>query len=126
MGEATYIVTIMTLKISLGIFFARIVIKAWQLTVIYITVGVNIVSSIASFIYVLLRCGPNLDAYVYKQLANNCTPRGLDRFFAYQQAAFSTLTDIVFATLPIFILWNTCMNKQSKISVGLILSMAAL
>lgn len=125
-GEATYLLTIMMLKISLAIFFARIVIKPWQLFTIYITVGVNILSSLSSFFYVLLRCGPNLNIYVYKQLAYECTPDPLDRFFAYQQAAFTTLTDLTFATLPIFILWNAHMCIRSKISVGFILSLAAL
>jgi hypothetical protein len=114
----------MILKVSLGIFFARIVVKRWQLWTIYGTVAVNIISSAASFFYVLLRCGPNLDVYVYVQLANRCTPRSLDRFFAFQQAAFTTLTDCVFVTLPVFILWNAHMSKRSKFSVGIILSLA--
>ncbi|KAF2265167.1 hypothetical protein CC78DRAFT_207671 [Lojkania enalia] len=125
-GEATYIITIMVMKISLGIFFARIVVKTWQLWTIYFTVAVNILSSAASFFYCLFRCGTNLDAYVFYQLADKCTPRALDRFFAYQQASFTTLTDCIFATLPIFILWNSSMDTTSKISVGLILSLAAL
>jgi hypothetical protein len=125
-GEATYIVTVAVLKLSLGIFFARIVVKPWQLWTIYSTVAVNIVSSTASFFYVLLRCGVNLNIYVYEQLANRCTPRSLDRFFAYQQAAFTTITDCIFATLPIFILWDAHMDIRSKLSVGFILSLAGL
>jgi hypothetical protein len=126
MGEATYLITIMTLKISLGIFFARIVVAPWQLMTIYVTMGVNVLSSAASFFYVLLRCGPDLDIYVQKQLYNNCTPRALDRFFAFQQASFTTATDLVFIILPVFILWNASMDIRSKLSVGFILSLAAL
>ncbi|KAF2194861.1 hypothetical protein K469DRAFT_726006 [Zopfia rhizophila CBS 207.26] len=125
-GEATYIITVMILKVSLGIFFARIVVKPWQLWTIYINVAVNIVSSMVSFFYVIFRCGANLDVYVYRQLANECAPRPLDRFFAYQQASFTTLTDCIFASFPIFILWNASMDIRSKISVGFILSLAAL
>jgi hypothetical protein len=116
----------MTLKISLGIFFARIIIKPWQTGLIYINVGVNVFSSAAAFFYVLFRCGPNLDDYVMQQLMNKCTPRTLDRFIAYQQAAITTLTDIIFVTLPIFILWNANMSRRSKLSVGFILCLAAL
>ncbi|KAF2874168.1 hypothetical protein BDV95DRAFT_604366 [Massariosphaeria phaeospora] len=125
-SEAMYVLTIMVLKISLAIFFARIVVKQWQLTTIYIAVAVNIISSLASFFYVFLRCGPDLDKYVYNQLAWNCTPKALDRFIAFQQASFTTLTDIVFVLLPVLILWNASMNLRSKISVGLILSLATL
>ncbi|KAH7389776.1 hypothetical protein BKA66DRAFT_510809 [Pyrenochaeta sp. MPI-SDFR-AT-0127] len=125
-SEATYVLAMMVLKISLGIFFARIIIKPWQFVLIYITVGVNIFSSAAAFFYCLFRCGPNLDKYVMQQLSNKCAPRPLDRFMAYQQAAFTTLTDIVFITLPIIIVWNANMDRKSKFSVGFILCLAAL
>jgi hypothetical protein len=47
-------------------------------------------------------------------------------FMAYQQAAITTLTDIVFVALPVFILWNANMSRRSKMSVGFILCLAAL
>jgi hypothetical protein len=125
-SEATYIMAMMTLKISLGIFFARIIVKPWQLGLIYVNVGINIFSSAAAFFYCLFRCGANLDNYVIQQLYDRCTPQTLDRFVAYQQAAVTTLTDIVFVVLPVFILWNANMSRRSKISVGFILCLAAL
>lgn len=125
-GEATYLATIMVLKISLGIFFGRIVVVPWHLRIIYITVIVNVLSNASAFVYVLLRCGPDIDQYLFMQLQYKCTPRNLDNFFAYQQAALTTFTDLVFATLPVFILWNTNMDLRSKLSVGFILSLAGL
>jgi hypothetical protein len=118
--------TVMILKISLGIFFARIVVKRWHLWTIRTAVALNVTSSTAGFFYCLFRCGPNLNLYVYRQLAFECTPRKLDLFIAYQQASITTSTDIVFALLPLFILWNANMDTRSKISVGFILSLAAL
>jgi hypothetical protein len=118
--------TMMTLKISLGIFFARIVIKPWQVGLIYANVGVNILSSLGAFFFCLFRCGLDIDNYVLLQVAGMCTTRTLDRFFAYQQAAITTLTDIVFVTLPILVLWNSNMSRRSKISVGFILCLATL
>ncbi|KAH3907458.1 hypothetical protein HBI56_158540 [Parastagonospora nodorum] len=123
-SEATYVVAMMMLKISLGIFFTRIVVKTWQIGLIYVNVGVNIISSVATFFYVLFRCGSNLDIYADQQFINQCTSRTLDRFMAYQQASITTLTDLVFVVLPIFVLWNANMSRRSKISVGLILSLA--
>jgi hypothetical protein len=125
-SEATYVMAMMTLKISLGIFFARIVIKPWQMRLIYINVGVNIISSVATFFYCLFRCGPDLNIYVLQQVSDRCTPKTLDRFMAYQQAAITTLTDLVFVVLPVSILWNANMNRRSKISVGFILCLAGL
>lgn len=114
------------LKTSLGIFFSRVVVAPWQLMAIYVTVGVNIFSSVASFFYVIFRCGADLDVYVYKQLYNNCTPRALDRFFAFQHASLATATDLAFIVLPIFMLWNTSMSVRSKLTVGFILILATL
>lgn len=51
---------------------------------IYITLGVNVFSSAAAFFYVIFRCGHDVDRYVLQQLKEQCAPRGLDRFMAYQ------------------------------------------
>lgn len=74
----------MTVKISLGIFFARIVVARWHIMLIYVTIGVNMCSSVAAFFYCILRCGPDVERYALQQLKNQCTSRGLDRFMAYQ------------------------------------------
>lgn len=118
--------SLQVLKISLGIFFARIVVKPWQLGIIYVNVAVNILSSCAAFFFVLFRCGSNIDKYVEQQLLDKCTPRTVDRFVSYQQASITTLTDIVFVTIPILILWKANMSKRSKVSVGFILSLATM
>jgi len=143
-SETTYVLSMMVLKISLGIFFARIVIQSWHLVLIYVTVGINILSSLAAFFYCIFRCGANLDDYVLQQLRMKCTSKKLDLFMAYQsgesvpdglslakahimnQASFNTLTDLVFLLLPMSILWSSTMDHRSKFSVGFILCIATL
>jgi hypothetical protein len=61
-----------------------------------------------------------------QQVSSQCTPEILDRFMAYQQAAVTTLTDVVFVALPVFILWNANMSRRAKLSVGFILCLATL
>lgn len=82
----------MTVKISVGIFFARIVVARWHIMLIYVTIGVNVFSSVAAFFYCIFRCGPNVDRYVLQQLKNECTSRGLDRFMAYQSGKMQHAT----------------------------------
>jgi uncharacterized membrane protein len=77
--------TFMILKISLGIFFARIVVKRWHFTLIYVTLGINILSSITTFFFSIFRCGTDLDMYLLNHLTGHCAPIPLDRFMAYQQ-----------------------------------------
>lgn len=83
-SESTYLAAMMIVKISLGIFFARIVVAPWHIMLIYVTIGANVLSSASAFFYCIFRCGSNVDMYALQQLKHNCTPRDLDRFMAYQ------------------------------------------
>ncbi|XP_014554198.1 hypothetical protein COCVIDRAFT_39867 [Bipolaris victoriae FI3] len=124
--ESSYVLTMMLIKISLAVFFARIVVKRWHLTVIYLFVTLSIVSSIATYFYIFLRCGPDLDQYLIRELIRDCTPLQLDIFMAYQQAVFNSITDIAFLFMPALVLWNSPMERRAKISVGIILVVATL
>ncbi|KAF2641903.1 hypothetical protein P280DRAFT_548514 [Massarina eburnea CBS 473.64] len=126
LSESTYIITVLVLKISLAIFFMRIVVEQWHRFLIYATISVSAISSLSAFFYAIFRCGPDVSHYASLQLQNKCTGRAPDRFVAYQQAAFAFLTDCIFVVLPIMLLWNANMQRRSKILVGLILTLATL
>ncbi|KAI4636764.1 hypothetical protein J4E93_010989 [Alternaria ventricosa] len=117
--ETGYLMAIMLVKISLAIFFSRIVVRRSHFIIIYVTVAANIVSSMSAFFYVIFRCGPNLEKYAVNEIIGRCQSRQVDYFFAYQQ-------DVVFFLLPIPILWYANMDLRHKFSVGFILSLAAL
>ncbi|KAH8728244.1 hypothetical protein GQ44DRAFT_785751 [Phaeosphaeriaceae sp. PMI808] len=101
-------------------------VRPWQMSLVYINVGINIVSSAATIFYVLFRCGSSLENYALHQLSDRCTSQKLDRFVSYQQAVVTTLTDLVFVALPMIILWNASMSRRSKVSVGFILGLATI
>ena len=67
-SDSTYLIAMMMVKISLGIFFARIVVAPWHLTLIYVTIGVNVLSSVSAFFYCIFRCGADVDNYALQQL----------------------------------------------------------
>jgi fluoride ion exporter CrcB/FEX len=83
-GYTSYIATMVTIKISVGLYFARIVVEKWHFKFIYGVVGVNLVSSIAAFFYTIFRCGTNMDEYALQQIMGNCGALPLDTFMAYQ------------------------------------------
>ncbi|CAA9960858.1 hypothetical protein PTMSG1_04242 [Pyrenophora teres f. maculata] len=126
MSECGYIMSMMIIKISVCIFFARIIVRRAHFIIIYVTAGVSIVSSLTAFFHCIFRCGTDLSVYIIKQVTNNCASTSLDLFMGYQQGAFSALTDIIFVILPVLILRNAQMDLRSKLSVGFILSLAAL
>ena len=74
-----------TLKISRGTLFPRIVVEPSQIMLIYTTIVVNVFSSAAAFFYPTFRYGSDLNEYPFQQLRNECTLRTLDRFMAFRQ-----------------------------------------
>lgn len=75
--------------------------------------------------FVTFRCG-DPRTFFEKQIQYQCINNTVTIAMAYQQAAISTVTDLIFALLPIPLLWNASMDRRSKISAGLILSLGAL
>ena len=118
--EVFYLVTILFLKISLGLFFLRVVQVKWQRKVIY---GVMIMSTIIQSYHVFLlvfACG-NPRYYPEHMLMSKCIPKHIQVDLAYEQAAVTTLTDLIFALLPIPLLWGTTLDRRSKLSVAFVL-----
>ena len=85
MSEASYVVSMMTIKISVGIFFTRIIVKRAHFILAYVCVGANIASSLSALFYCIFRCGPDLSQYIIKHITKQCTPLSGDMFMAYQQ-----------------------------------------
>jgi hypothetical protein len=55
-----------------------------------------------------------------------CMPPGNLKFAAFFNSSVSVLTDVVFALLPIPMLWKVQLNWKVKLAVGGILSMGVL
>ncbi|OCK82007.1 hypothetical protein K432DRAFT_294167 [Lepidopterella palustris CBS 459.81] len=124
-AEDFYIATICFMKVSFGIFFQRIIAKPWHRNLIYIIVAVSTVQSLANFFFIIFRCGPHPGHYLTMQLEGKCASRSVNLLFLYMHAAVTTVTDWIFALLPVFILWDSKMDIRTKISVGFILSLGA-
>lgn len=48
------------------------------------------------------------------------------KFAAFFNSGVSALTDLVFALLPFPLIWGLQMNKQTKIAIGVIMSLGGL
>ncbi|USP74792.1 hypothetical protein yc1106_02066 [Curvularia clavata] len=125
-AESSYVLAMMFIKISIAIFFARIIAKRQHMIIIYVAIAITVVSSVSTYLYCFLRCGPDLDEYLVRQLTDDCAPVHLDLFMAYQQAAFNTLTDVIFVAMPVVVLWNASMDRRAKVSAGFVLIIATL
>ncbi|KIW05020.1 hypothetical protein, variant 2 [Verruconis gallopava] len=119
-AEVSYLTTILFLKISLGLFFLRVVQSKWQRRAIY---GVVIMSTLIQAyhaLFYIFACG-NPRYYPEHILADKCIPGRIQVDLAYEQAAVTTATDLFFALIPIPLLWDTTLDRRSKLSVAFVL-----
>ncbi|KAF2673665.1 hypothetical protein BT63DRAFT_410641 [Microthyrium microscopicum] len=121
-NEVFYLSTQIFLKLSLGYFFLRVVIQKGVRRFVIATCCLSTLVNSYHILYVIFRCG-NPKNQADRQLLNLCTSGNVSVALGYEQAAVSTITDLIFAIMPIYLLWNVTMDMRSKISAGLILSL---
>jgi hypothetical protein len=126
--EHFYTIGLMTLKISLGIFFLRVMITKWQKRVIYIAILISTVFGTSYFFYSVFRCGYFSNIWVFLErrvTMEHCVTVQSGLAMGYTQSAIATITDWTFAVLPIFVLRNVHMGDREKYTVFVILSLGA-
>jgi hypothetical protein len=124
-NEVFYLLTQIFMKLALGLFFLRVIIRKNQRRFVIGTVAFCAVINTYHILFVIFRCG-DPKRLVESPMNENCVSNPISIALAYEQAAVSTVTDIIFAILPIPLLWNAMMDRRSKISAGVIMSLGAL
>ena len=122
--EIFYLVTIIFLKLSLGVFFLRICVKKWQKYLIYAVMVVNTAMNIFDAFFLTFMCGKPGN-FLLAGLEGKCLPNRVLVSIAYQQGAVTTSTDFIFALLPTTILWNANMDRRTKSVCAFVLSLGA-
>ncbi|KAK7716993.1 hypothetical protein SLS57_006400 [Botryosphaeria dothidea] len=121
-SETFYVITAMMVKLSLGIFFLRIVIKPWQRAMVYVVMILIALTSIFFFFFLIFLCGNPKD-YLVRYVYDQCAPRHVQTALAYLSAALGAAADWVYALIPIQIVVQANMDLRSKLSVLFILSL---
>ncbi|KAK8178132.1 hypothetical protein IWX90DRAFT_43636 [Phyllosticta citrichinensis] len=124
-SETIYVVTAMTVKLSLGVFFLRILIRPWQRCFVYAVMVLITLLSVFFFFNLIFMCGNPKD-YLVRYVADKCAPREVQRAMAYLSAAVGAFTDWTYAVLPLQIVLQANMQMRGKISVLLILSLGTI
>jgi hypothetical protein len=116
------------IKISLGGFFLRIMVERWQRWVVIGAVVLSCTLNIATVFFFIFMCGVPKGGVQFfeKYIANQCVSSTHQLIMYYFQACSGTLTDLVFALLPIFILRKSALPLRDKITAGAILLLATL
>jgi hypothetical protein len=126
-AESFYVVTMCALKISVAIFFTRVMVKPWQRWVVYVSVGLATAINIAYFFLIVFQCGvPNGGMrFLIRQLSKKCLTPAQFLGVSYTHGAISSVTDLIFAFLPVAILRQSKLQRRERMTVLLILTLAA-
>ncbi|KAG9692055.1 NADH-ubiquinone oxidoreductase, partial [Aureobasidium melanogenum] len=120
-----YVLSVIFLKISLAFFYLRIIVQRWQKIVICIAATTMTLYGLGyGFLYVF-RCGPNVEQQLVYWAEGKCIPDHTLLVMTYVFGSLDTLTDFIYAFLPIYILWNSNMPMGMKLTAGFLLCMGS-
>ena len=103
------------LKVSLTIFFLRIVIRPWQRAVIWAAFTLYTFYGIVYFFFAVFQCR-NPAQFFINVLEGRCLSFGILLPMGYVQSALNAVTDWVFAILPLFVLWRAQLPLRAKVT----------
>ncbi|KAF2083946.1 hypothetical protein K490DRAFT_50332, partial [Saccharata proteae CBS 121410] len=124
LDEVFYILTAWVLKLSLGVFFLRIIIRPWQRYMVYATMVISTLTSLFFFFFIIFMCG-NPGDYLIRYVTGQCAPHDVQLALTYTHAGINLVMDWMFAVLPIQIVLQANMKRRAKILVAFILSLGA-
>ncbi|CAD0023009.1 unnamed protein product [Aureobasidium pullulans] len=109
-----YALTCILLKISLGLFFLRIITEEWQRNVIHVGILINTLYGITYFGLCTFGCGDPAK-YLLRITLKQCI--SIDRVIipaSYVFTGFNAVMDWIMALLPITTIWHLNMPKMTK------------
>ena len=110
-------------KISLAIFYLRIVIRFWQRYIVLGTVILNTAYNVFLLFAALFNCG-DPSRYLENELKGTCMPVATTYALQLAGCVLNAATDWIFALLPIFVLFKATMPLPAKVGSGFILLLA--
>jgi hypothetical protein len=117
-AEAFYIWCMMLIKISLGIFFLRILVERWQRRIVYFMVTLSTATGFAYFWYAVFQCGlPNSGGLTFweKVITKKCNTTPLQaNSAAYVHGGVQVLTDISMLLVPLPVIYGARITRKEK------------
>lgn len=93
---------------------------------LYIVSGMFITMNLIAMLYIIFQCWPVSYAWDTSIKGGKCNPAQTLADIYYATTAVNIATDWFCALLPVPLLWNVQLNRNAKISVGVILGLGAL
>lgn len=113
-------------RTSVAIFLIRVSVSSRFRWIIIVNLAVVWIVSITFMFVVTFQCDP--PSYFYDQvlgLEGRCLPIAVVPNATIAHSAIGAVCDLVFASLPVPMLWNVQLNKRTKTVVAFLLGMGA-
>jgi hypothetical protein len=123
-AECFYVLTMITLKISLAIFFLRIIINPLHRYTVYGIISVATSAGVVYFFYTIFGCGVPVKAEVHwqRKMTQSCGSKSLVYGMSYMQAAVTAGTDLALVLIPVSVARKATINfKEKAIVIGIFL-----
>ena len=125
LSEVFYILTTTTLKISLGLFFLRVLSKRWQTRLFHTIIAVSATYGLFYALSTIFSCGDPrkiADAFLGSK---QCLPSAFVLATGYIYGIVNIIADWTFVLVPISVLIGSDLDRRSKISVSIVMALGA-
>ncbi|KEQ93815.1 hypothetical protein AUEXF2481DRAFT_30894 [Aureobasidium subglaciale EXF-2481] len=122
---AFYLLTSLALKLSLAVFFLRIVLEKWQRQTIIISTVIFSLYTFGFFFVAIFQCG-DPSKYLLHKVQGKCMSWSALGPLNYIHGVMNALTDWVFVSLPILVVRKANMRGRDKWSVVFVLIVGVL
>ncbi|KAM5342621.1 hypothetical protein ACJ41O_013587 [Fusarium nematophilum] len=123
LATATYIIDMMFIKLSIGVFLLRLSVKKMYTWIIWVSLAVITIWSTVIFFWNLFQCDPVEKQWDFRIKDGHCVSAGQIVSAAYAISVMTIVSDWLYALLPIPMLWTVKMTKQAKATVIVILGL---
>jgi hypothetical protein len=127
LSEAFYILTTTLLKVSLGLFFLRVLTKRWQTLIFHTILSISATYGLFYVFVTLFQCGnpTQLADSLLKPASPHCLPSAFLLTTGYLYGVINILADWTFVLIPISVLVDSDLDRRSKISVSIVMGLGA-
>ncbi|EEU44290.1 uncharacterized protein NECHADRAFT_48436 [Fusarium vanettenii 77-13-4] len=123
LATATYVLDMMFIKLSIGVFLLRLSVKPVYTWIIWISLAIITIWSTVIFFWNMFQCSPVEKQWDFRITGGHCVSADQIVSAAYAISAMTIVSDWLYAILPIPMLWTVKMTKAAKATVIVILGL---
>lgn len=119
----SYVITCVVAKVSIALALLRLTVSRRHAAILWLVIGLSIVVGLVFWFMLTLQCIPV--SYFWTRTGHGkCLKINQLIIIAYVYSVVAMLCDFTLGLLPIVLVWNLQMNRQTKFALAGILSMA--